>query len=57
MVHQQSSIEMSNHPFLDFTTNPNFESRVYALIGWTILYGQRIDMDVVRILGFWNEIV
>lgn len=47
---------MSNHPFLDFATNLNFGSHAYALVGRTILYGWCINIDVVRILGFSDEI-
>lgn len=56
MASQQSSIEMSNYPFLDFSSNPDYGSYAYALVGQIILYGRYIDIDVVRLLGFVDEI-
>lgn len=47
---------MSNHPFLVFHSHPEYGSRTYTLVGQTILHGLRIDMDVVRLLGFTNEV-
>lgn len=56
MVCQQSSIQISNHPFLDSENHPNFRSTAYTLVGCTILHGRHIDVDVVRILSFSNEV-
>lgn len=43
MARQQSTIGVSNHPFLEFFEYPNFCSKAYGLIGRSILHGCRID--------------
>lgn len=55
MAHQQSTIIVSNHPFLEFSEYPNLGNKAYGLVGRTILHGRCVDPAAIEHLGITNE--